>query len=147
MKVVLLENVKALGKKLDIVEVSEGYARNYLLPRKLAKLADNKALSEAKSQKSAIDFKHQTQKEEACKIKQLIEQNLLEFKLKAKNGKFFGSVTSKEISDNIKTKLSLDIDKKKIDLEIPIKTAGMYTAKIKLYEGVIANAKVKVEEE
>lgn len=147
MKVVLLENVKGVGKKLDTVNVSDGYAKNYLMPRKLAKLADNQTVAETKGQKSAIAFKKQTQKEEAIKIKEKIEEETFSFKLKAKNGKFFGSVTSKEISDEITKKLNINIDKKKIELDEQVKTAGMYKAQIKLYEGVIATAKVKVEEE
>lgn len=147
MKVVLLENVKGVGKKLDTVNVSDGYAKNYLMPRKLAKLADNQTVAETKGQKSAIEFKKQTQREDAIKVKEKIEANEFRFKLKAKNGKFFGSVTSKEISEEIAKKLNIEIDKKKIELVDQIKTAGVYKAQIKLYEGVIATAKVKVEEE
>lgn len=147
MKVVLLENVKGVGKKLDTVNVSDGYAKNYLIPRKLAKVATNQTVAETKGQKSAIEFKKQTQREDAVKIKEKIEANEFCFKLKAKNGKFFGSVTSKEISEEIAKKLNIEIDKKKIELVDQVKTAGVYKAQIKLYEGVIATAKVKVEEE
>lgn len=147
MKVVLLENVKGVGKKLDTVNVSDGYAKNYLIPRKLAKIATNQTVAETKGQKSAIEFKKQTQREEAVKIKETIEANEFCFKLKARNGKFFGSVTSKEISEEIEKKLNIEIDKKKIELVDQVKTAGVYKAQIKLYEGVIATAKVKVEEE
>lgn len=147
MKVVLLENVKGVGKKLDTVNVSDGYAKNYLIPRKLATFATNQTVAETKGQKSAIEFKKQTQREEAIKVKEKIEANEFSFKLKAKNGKFFGSVTSREISEEIAKKLNIEIDKKKIELVDQIKTAGVYKAQIKLYEGVIATAKVKVEEE
>lgn len=147
MKVVLLENVKGVGKKLDTVNVSDGYAKNYLIPRKLAAFATNQTVAETKGQKSAIEFKKQTQREDAIKVKEKIEANEFSFKLKAKNGKFFGSVTSKEISEEIAEKLNIEIDKKKIELVDQIKTAGVYKAQIKLYEGVIATAKVKVEEE
>lgn len=147
MKVVLLENVKGVGRKLDTVNVSDGYAKNYLIPRKLAALATNQTVAETKGQKSAIEFKKQTQREEAVKVKEKIEENEFCFKLKAKNGKFFGSITSKEISEEITKKLNIEIDKKKIELVDAVKTAGVYKAQIKLYEGVIATAKVKVEEE
>lgn len=147
MKVVLLENVKGVGKKLDTVNVSDGYAKNYLIPRKLATFATNQTVAETKGQKSAIEFKKQTQREEAVRLKEKIEANEFCFRLKAKNGKFFGSVTSKEISEEIAKKLNIEIDKKKIELVDQIKTAGVYKAQIKLYEGVIATAKVKVEEE
>lgn len=147
MKVVLTENVKGIGKKLDVVNVSEGYARNYLIPRKLAKPADNKSLSEANTKKEAIKFKEDTQRDLANKKKQQIEQIELQFKLKtAEGGKLFGSVTSKEISDKLKETSNIEVDKKKIVLDDAIKQIGTYTAKVKLYEGIIANLKVIVLE-
>ena len=147
MKVVLTENVKGIGKKLDIVNVSEGYARNYLIPRKLAKPADNKALSEANTKKEAIKFKQDTERDLANKKKNEIEKITLEFKLKtAEGGKLFGSVTSKEIGDKLKEQSGIEIDKKKIILEDVIKVTGVYTAKVKLYEGIVASLKVKVIE-
>lgn len=147
MKVVLTENVKNIGKKLDVVDVSEGYARNYLIPRKLAKPADNKSLSEANTKKEAIKFKQDTERDAANKKKEQIEKITLEFKLKtAEGGKLFGSVTSKEIGDKLKEQSGIEIDKKKIVLEDAIKVTGTYTAKVKLYEGIVANLKVKVLE-
>lgn len=147
MKVVLTENVKGIGKKLDVVNVSEGYARNYLIPKKLAKLADNQSLSEANTKRGAIKFKQDTERELATKKKEQIEQIVLEFKLKtAEGGKLFGSVTSKEIGDKLKETSGIEIDKKKIILEEAIKVTGTYIAKIKLYEGIVANLKVKVVE-
>jgi len=147
MKVVLTENVKGIGKKLDVVNVSEGYARNYLIPRKLAKPADNKSLSEVNTKKEAIKFKQDTEREAARKRKEEIEKITLEFKLKtAEGGKLFGSVTSKEIVDELKNKSGIEIDKKKVVLEETIKMLGTYTAKVKLYEGIIANLKVIVLE-
>ena len=145
MKVVLNENVKGLGKKLDIVNVSEGYARNFLFPKKLATPADNKSVSEATTKKSAIQFKKDTDRENAQELKTKIEEIIVDFKVKtADNGKLFGSVTSKEISDELKKTSGIDVDKKKITLDDSIKTTGVYTAKVKLYEGVIANLKVRV---
>ena len=146
MKVVLQENIKGLGKKLDIVEVSEGYARNFLLPRKKAIVADNKGVSEASSQKASIEFKRQTAISEAKVIKEKLENAVVQFELKAKNGKFFGSITSKEISEKLALVYSINIDKKKIELVDSVKSPGIYVAKVKLYEGVIANLKVKVLE-
>ena len=145
MKVVLTENVKGIGKKLDIVNVSEGYARNYLIPRNLAKPADNKSLSEANSKKAAIKFKQDTDRDLAKKQKEEIEKITVEFKLKAaENGKLFGSVTSKEIAEELKKVSAIEIDKKKITLEETIKQTGMYTANIKLYEGIVAKLKVRI---
>jgi len=146
MKVVLNENVKGLGKKLDIVNVSEGYARNFLFPKKLAVAADNKSVSEATTKKEAIQFKKDTDRENALKLKAEIEKVIVSFKLKtAENGKLFGSVTSKEISEELKKTSGIEVDKKKIILEDAVKSTGTYTAKVKLYEGVIANLKVKVD--
>jgi len=146
MKVVLNENVKGLGKKLDIVNVSEGYARNFLFPKKLAVAADNKSVSEATTKKEAIQFKKDTDRENALKLKAEIEKVTVNFKLKtAENGKLFGSVTSKEISEELKKTSGIEVDKKKIILEDAVKSTGTYTAKVKLYEGVIANLKVKVD--
>lgn len=147
MKVVLNDNIKGLGKKLDVVNVSEGYARNYLFPKKLAKAADNKSVSEATTKKEAIKFKQDTDRAEAMKIKETIESITLEFKVKAaEGGKLFGSITSKEISDELKKVTNIAIDKKKISLENQVKTIGQYVAKVKLYEGISANLKVKVVE-
>jgi len=146
MKVVLNENVKGLGKKLDIVNVSEGYARNFLFPKKLAVAADNKSVSEATTKKEEKEFKKDTDRENALKLKAEIEKVTVNFKLKtAENGKLFGSVTSKEISEELKKTSGIEVDKKKIILEDAVKSTGTYTAKVKLYEGVIANLKVKVD--
>lgn len=145
MRVVLNENVKGLGKKLDEVNVSEGYARNFLLPKHLASLADAKAVSEAASKKDSISFKHNTEKQKAKMIKKQIEGIELEFKIKiGESGKAFGSITQKEIEEEIKTKTGLNIDKKKIELIHPIKTEGNYEVKIKLFEGTTATQKIRV---
>ena len=145
MKVVLMENVKGLGKKLDVVNVSEGYARNYLMPRNLAKIADNKSVSEASTKKAAMQFKQDTQRAGAMKQKEEIEKISLSFSVKAAdNGKLFGSITSKEISEKLFETSKISIDKKKIILDEQIKTTGAYTANVKLYEGIIAKLKVNV---
>lgn len=145
MKVILNQDVKGLGKKLDKVEVNEGYARNYLLPRKIATIADNKSVSEANSKKQAIQFKKDVEREKAVEIKERIEKAVIEFRLKTGEGnKLFGSVTNKEVKEKLAEVLNLDIDKKKIEINTQIKTAGMYEASIKLYEGVVAKLKLKV---
>lgn len=147
MKVVLNQNVKGLGKKLQIVEVSEGYARNYLLPRNIAKLADNIAINETKEKVESQKYKKQTEINEANKLKTYIESKYIEFRCKVgANGKLFGSVTEKDISEKIKDIYNLDIDKKKISLEMPVKQLGVYIAKIKLYEGIVANLKVGIKQ-
>ncbi len=145
MKVILNKDVKGLGKKLDKVEVNEGYARNYLLPKKIAIIADNRSEAEAISKKQAIQFKKDVERENAVSLKEKIEKTVIEFRLKlGEGGKLFGSVTNKEIKEKIQELLNIDIDKKKIELTSPIKTAGMYEANIKLYEGVVAKLKVRV---
>ena len=145
MKVVLNQDVKGLGKKLQIVDVSEGYARNFLLPRKLAVIADNKNINEANTKNEALKFKKKTKFEAAKKQKELLEKSFIEFKHKVGDGgKLFGSVTEKEIADEIKLKFKLNIDKKKIVINVPIKQLGSYTVDIKLYEGIVAKLKIVV---
>mgnify|MGYP005535106801 FL=1 len=145
MKVVLNQDVKGLGKKLQIVDVSEGYARNFLLPRKLAVIADNKNINEANTKNEALKFKKKTEFEAAKKQKELLEKSFIEFKHKVGDGgKLFGSVTEKEIADEIKMKFKLNIDKKKIVINVPIKQLGSYTVDIKLYEGIVAKLKIVV---
>ena len=145
MKVILNQDVKGLGKKLDKVEVNEGYARNYLLPRKIASIADNKNVSEANSKKQAIQFKKDTERENAVKLKDKIEKLVVEFRLKLGEGnKLFGSVTNKEVKEKLFDLSQIDIDKKKIELDTVVKTPGMYNANIKLYEGVIAKLRIRV---
>ena len=145
MKVVLNQDVKGLGKKLQIVDVSEGYARNFLLPRKLAVIADNKNINEANTKNEALKFKKKTEYEAAKKQKELLEKSFIEFKHKVGDGgKLFGSVTEKEIADEIKMKFKLNIDKKKIVINVPIKQLGSYTVDIKLYEGIVAKLKIVV---
>ncbi len=145
MKVILNQDVKGLGKKLDKVEVNEGYARNFLLPRKIATIADNKTEAEALSKKQSIQFKKDVEREKAVEIKERIEKTVIEFRLKMGEGnKLFGSVTNKEVKEKLQEVLKLDIDKKKIEINTQIKSAGMYEASIKLYEGVVAKLKLKV---
>ena len=145
MKVILNQDVKGLGKKLDKVEVNEGYARNFLLPRKIAIIADNKTEAEAFSKKQAIQFKKDVEREKAIEIKERIEKTVIEFRLKMGEGnKLFGSVTNKEVKEKLQEVLKLNIDKKKIEINTQIKSAGMYESSIKLYEGVVAKLRLKV---
>lgn len=146
MKVVLNQDVKGIGKKLQIVEVSEGYARNFLLPRKLANIADNKSISEANTKSEALKFKKKTEYDNAVSIKEKIENTTIKFKHKVGEGqKLFGSVTEKEIADQLNKKLGLDLSKKKITLNTSIKSVGTFNASIKVYEGVVAKVQIIVE--
>ncbi len=145
MKVILNKDIKGIGKKLQQVEVSEGYARNYLLPKKLAVIADNKSLNEAKSKNEAIMFKKETLKTEAIQIKNKLEKGYIKFNHKiGDNGKLFGSITEKDISDEILKLYDIKIDKKKIILKNTIKEVGSYYADVKLYEGIVAKIKISV---
>ncbi len=144
MKVILQADIKGIGKKDQVVNASDGYSRNYLFPNKLAIPADKQNMKELSEKKSSQDYKKGEEKKQAIKIKGKIEKEVLKLKVKAgENGKTFGSITSKEISENIEKQLNEKIDKKKILLQEQIKNVGEYTINIKLFEGV--NAKLKIE--
>ena len=138
MKVILLTDVKGMGKKGEIVNASDGHARNYLIPRKLAIAADKQNMTEWTARKSSEAHKKELEKQEAIKIKDKLEKIVLTVKTKAgENGKIFGSITSKEISENIEKEFKINIDKKKIVIKDPIKTLGVCTVELRLFEGVI----------
>lgn len=145
MKVILNQDVKGLGKKFQTIEVSQGYARNFLFPQKLAVLVDNKSANEAKTKIESANFKKQTELEKAKEIKAKIEEVSIEFKNKTgENGKLFGSITEKDIADELNKKYNIDINKKKIILKDHIKLLGSYTASVKIHEGIIAKLKINV---
>ena len=145
MKVILTQDVKGVGKKDQILEVNDGYARNFLIPKKLGVQASTANLALLKSKQDSRDFKRQEDKKEAEQIKEKLEKIRLDIKVKSgENGKIFGGVTSKEISDVLKDKYSINIDKKKIELKETIKTVGITTVDIKLFEGDIGKVKVNV---
>ena len=146
MKVILLQDVKALGKKGELVEVSEGYGRNFLLPRKVAKEANAQAMSELKNREAAekhrIDTEIATAKANAAKIEGKT------VKLTAKggaNGKLFGSVTSKDVATLISKEYGIALDKRKVVVE-DIKAFGTYPVEVKLYNGISASMFVMVGE-
>lgn len=145
MKVILTQDVKGVGKKNQILEVNDGYARNFLIPKKLGVQASTANLALLKSKQDSRDFKKQEEKKEAEKIKEKLEKIRLDIKVKSgENGRIFGGVTSKEISDVLKDKYSINIDKKKIELKETIKIVGITTVDIKLFEGIIGKVKVNV---
>lgn len=147
MKVILSEDVKSLGKKGDIVEISDGYARNFIIPKKLGKEASAGNLSELKDSKAKAD---RIAREELDKAKEdAIKISGFTVKIPVKvgeNGKLFGAVSTKEIAEEIKKQTNMTVDKKKIKLEEPIKTAGFYELAIKLHREVTATLKVLIEE-
>ena len=132
MKVILLDNIKGVGKKDEVINASDGYARNFLFPKKLAIEANKDNLVKLKAKQNSNQHKKDLEKAKA-----------IEIQVKSwDNGKIFGGVTSKEISENLKSQYNIDVDKKKIVLKETIKLLGTVNVDIKLYEGVLASLKV-----
>ncbi len=147
MKVILLQDVKGSGKKGELVNVSDGYGRNYLLPHKLAVEADAKAINEMKNAEQSRQYKIEQEKAKAKdNADKLSNQTLTIIGKAGKGGKLFGSVTSKEVAAELKRKYGVDIDKRKVILESDIKTFGTYNCEVKLYTGISAKLKVMVTE-
>ena len=145
MKVILLEDVKKLGKKDEIIEVSSGYARNFLIPNKKAIVADNVNLNKLEGKKSKESHIKELSLEHAKEIKKIIEKETLVIKAKkGKDDRLFGTITNSEISKELKKKYDIDIDRKKIIVENPIKMVGEYIITIKLEQGVMADLKVDI---
>ena len=147
MKVILLQDVKSVGKKGDVVEVSDGYAKNFIFKKKLGKLADSKNMNDLKLQKANEEKVAAQNLADAQAFSKEIEKKTVVVKLKAGEGdKPFGSVSSKEIAQEAKAQFDMDIDKKKIVLPEAIKSFGVFDVPIKLHPKVTATLKVKVEE-
>lgn len=145
MKVILLSDVKALGKKGDVVEVAEGYGRNFLLPRSLASEASKGALAVHADQKRAQEKRDIQALEDAKSLASQIETSSLAVKAKAGgNGKLFGAVTNADVADAIHSALSVAVDKHKIEIKSQIKALGAYPVEIKLHKGVVAKAMINV---
>lgn len=145
MKIVLLSDVKSLGKKGEVVEVAEGYARNFLLPRKLATEADKGALAQLGSQKKAQERREAEALAEAKALADRLEAAKLPIKAKAGgNGKLFGAVTNADVANAIHSTLDVAIDKHKIELKSQIKALGSYPVEIKLHKNVVAKTTVDV---
>ena len=148
MKVVLLEDVKSLGKKGELVNTSDGYARNFLFPKKLAKEANAQAMNEVKNAKESKEFKIKTDIENANKLAKELEGKILTIQAKAGvQGRLFGSVTAKEVASMITKQFGIEVDKRKVSLEDDIKAFGTYKAVVKLYTGITAEVSVKVVEQ
>ena len=147
MKVILLANVKGLGKKDDMVEAAEGYARNYLLPRKLAIVADNKAQNELKGKESARQYKI----DEETKAAKAIAEKLSAITVKIRSasgadGRLYGAVTAKDIAEALEKDFGITVDKRKLELPDVIKSYGTYTVSVKLYTDVLGKVNVVVHE-
>lgn len=145
MKVILLDNIKGVGKKDEVINASDGYARNFLFPKKLAVEANAENMSKLKNKQDSVQHKKNVEKENAEQIAEKLKGITLNIKVKAgENGRIFGGVTSKEISENLKEQYKIDIDKKKIVLNETIKNLGVFNISIKLFEGVVGNLKINV---
>ena len=147
MKVILLEDVKALGKKGQIVDVSDGYARNAILPKKLGVEATSKNLNDLKLQNANKAKIEKEKLEEAKALAEKIGELSVTLNIKSgEGGKTFGSVSTKEIAQAVKEQLGMDLDKKKMVLDEPIRTLGNHIIQVKLHKEVTANLTVKVKE-
>ena len=147
MQIILLENVPSLGKAGDLVKVSDGYGRNFLIPQKKAVLATEKSLKVVEHQKRQVQQRMEKTKKDAEKMTQRIESLSCTFvKTVGESGKIFGSVTSMDIENYLKEN-GVSVDRKKISLEEPIKNLGMFTVPIKLHPEVTAHLKVWVVQE
>lgn len=148
MKIILLQDVKALGKKGEIVNVNDGYARNFILPKKLGLEATGKNLNDLKLQKANEEKVAQQILDEAKELAKKLEAGKVELAIKiGEGGRAFGSVSSKEIAVAVKEQIGYDVDKKKIQLKDAIKTLGTHTVPVKLHAKVTAQLKVIVTEE
>ena len=142
MKVILKADIKGVGKKDEVINASDGYARNFLFPKNLAVEANPENMSKLKAQKDATQFRKNNEKEDA---KMLAEKLTVRIEVKAgENGKIFGGVSAKDISENLDKQHKIKVDKKKIDLKETIKTLGVHNVGVKLYEGVSGTIKVDV---
>ena len=145
MKVVLLQDVKSIGKKGELVNVSDGYARNFLLPRKLAKEANTQAMNELKNAEAAREYKIKTETENAQKNASALSGKTLKIYAKpGQGGKIFGSVTAKELAEEIKRQFGIEVDKRKVVLPMDIKAFGTYNFDVKFYAGITATMSVAV---
>lgn len=147
MKVVLLQDVKGSGKKGDIINASDGYARNFLLPKKMAKEVTAQVMNEIKNAEQAKQHRIEVEKAQASQWANKLNGQVIKIFAKGgKEGRLFGSVTAKEIADEIKKAFSIPVDKRKINLSADIKTFGTYSCEVKLYAGISANVSVMVTE-
>ena len=148
MKVILLQDIKNVGKKEQIIEANDGYARNYLFPKKLAIEASKDNIAKLQAKQKSEANKKQAEIESNKELAKKIEKMKLNITAKAgENGKIFGGVTSKEVSEELKKQYKIEIDKKKISLKETIKNLGRYTAEIKFGDGINAKLTLNVNAE
>ena len=145
MKVILLQDIKNVGKKNEVINANDGYARNFLFPKKLAVEANKENMLKLEAKQASNAHKKNLEIEENKKKAKQIEEITLNLKVKAgANGKTFGGITTKEIAEGLKKQTGIDIDKKKIALKETIKTLGTYTIEIKFGDGVTAKLRISI---
>ena len=145
MKVILKADIKGVGKKDEIINASDGYVRNFLLPKNLAVEANTENLSKLKAKNESKAYQKEQDKEAAIKVADRLSKIMLKMPVKSgENGKIFGGVSAKEIADSLEKEYQIKVDKKKIDLDETIKSLGVRTIEIKLFEGVIGKLKIDV---
>ena len=145
MKVILLADVKGQGKKDQIVEVSDGYARNFLFPKKLAILADAKAQNDLMGKKAAAQHKIEEERKSAKELAEKIASINLSMPVSTgEDGRLYGAITAKDIAESASSLLGVQLDKRKIQLDAPIKSTGAYSVKVKLYEEIFGIIKLEV---
>ena len=145
MKVILKSDIKGVGRKDEIINASDGYARNFLLPKNLAVEANNENISKLKAKNDSKAYQKEQEKEAAKKTAEKLSKIMLKIPVKSgENGKIFGGVSAKEIAECLEKEYSIKVDKKKIELGETIKTLGVRTVEIKLFEGIIGKLKIDV---
>lgn len=145
MKVILKADIKGVGKKDQVINASDGYARNFLFPKNLAVEANAENMGKLKAKQDSNAFKKSQEKEDAMNISEKLSKIILKIKVKAGgNGKIFGGVSTKEIAENLEKQYQIKVDKKKIILDEAIKNLGIFDIEIKLFEGVVGKVKVNV---
>ncbi len=148
MKVVLTQDVKSQGKKGQLIDVSDGYARNFLLPRGLAIIADNKALNEIKGREESEKHRKAVELQNAKDTAARLEAVVVKLSGKAgKDGRLYGSVTTKDIAEALSSQAEIIVDKRKISLDDALKTFGMHSVDVKLHSEVIGKINVMISEE
>lgn len=148
MKVILMQDVKSQGKKGDLINVSDGYANNFLLPKGLAKPATKQAINELEGKKGAEQYRRNQEEKKAENIAERMKDMKVKLSAKAgKEGKLFGSITSKDVAKALKEQYNIEIDKRKIDLPDGIKSCGIRDVNVTLYPKIIGTFKVEVTEE
>mgnify|MGYP001289418540 FL=1 len=145
MKVILLEDVKKLGKVGDVVEVSDGYARNFLIPRGLGEQADKGKIRALQEKAKVEERRQEKERQEATAIAESLEARAITIKVKTgEQGRLYGSITSMDIANAIEKEFGVSVDKKKVEISEPIKALGSYSVSVRLFPGIITSMKVNV---